>query len=94
MPALRRDRDGGRAMTPAEPDPPEERIVPMIRVRCDQCRRARARYFANQLKGGLGLPKMERPVPVCPHYETQWAPGHGPGNPPPEDSEWDRTPPV
>jgi hypothetical protein len=107
VPTLQRDGDGERAVTtPAstEPDQPEpeptedgassERLVSMIRVRCNPCRRAWARAYANQRKGGFGLPKMERPVPTCPHYKTVWAPGFGPGAEPPEDSGWDWTPPV
>jgi hypothetical protein len=69
--------------------------VPMIRVRCNPCRRARGRYLDNLRKGGAGLPRLGSAVPVCPHYETVWAPGHGPDSEPPEGSGWgDRTPPV
>jgi hypothetical protein len=67
-------------------------MVSAVRVRCNKCRRERAEYLANQRKGGLGLPKVETPVPVCPHYETIWAPGYGPGSEPPEDSGWETRP--
>ncbi len=106
MPAVQRHGHGDGEMTePAAPDPePEpagaadqpsaasEQVVPMLRVRCNKCRRARAQYLANQRKGGAGLPRLGRPVPVCPHYETVWAPGFGPDSEPPPDSGWETRP--
>jgi hypothetical protein len=86
------------AQEPAELDPTTgtqgERLVPFVRVRCNPCRRVVSREMENARKGGFGLPKMEKLVRVCPHYKTVWAPGEGPGSPPPEGSGWDRTPPV
>jgi threonine dehydrogenase-like Zn-dependent dehydrogenase len=76
-----------------EPEPEGDPVVvPMLRVRCNQCRRARSRFLANQRKGGAGEPRLGGFVPVCTHYETVWAPGFGPGSEPPEDSGWEARP--
>ncbi len=87
---------------PAQPEPEpvdgedqrtaDEQVVPMLRVRCNKCRRARAEYLRNQHKGGAGLPRLGGFVPVCTHYETVWAPGFGPDAEPPEGSGWETRP--
>lgn len=75
--------------------PDGKQTVSMIRVRCNPCRRRVSREMENARKGGAGLPRLDRSLGTCPHYETVWAPGYGPDSEPPPGSGWgDRTPPV
>ncbi|MCK9929411.1 hypothetical protein MXD62_19880 [Frankia sp. Mgl5] len=78
-------------MTAEQPaDRPMVRMLSM--VACNRCRRDRG----DQLRRTGHV----EPVPesgTCPHgnpLRTAWADGFGPGSEPPEDSGYDRTPPV
>lgn len=61
-------------------------------VACNLCRRERGRV--------LHATGSVEPIPergTCPHgkaLRTVWADGYGPAAEPPEDSGYDRTPPV
>ncbi|OHV42171.1 hypothetical protein BBK14_11150 [Parafrankia soli] len=75
------------------PEAAREPVVPMLAlVACNKCRRRRGAQ--------LHATGSVEPIPehgTCPHgkpLRKVWAPGHGPGSEPPEDSGYDRTPPV
>lgn len=82
----------------AEPPHPAEgtgepRIVPFIRLRCADCRRARGAYLLRAARGVAGLAARGAVIPVCPHHQTIWAPGEGPGSSPPRRPGRDTRPP-